>query len=545
MRSRSEWARTTAILALMVGGHLIGLARTPLPAPDGLVYLRVARDFQTQPWYHVVQDTDRHPLYPALVALLQPLASRLNTAFDWDASTSTLWRISGQMVAIGGWVMIVTGLIALSRLWLGRGLALWIVAWVGLTPVFNTISHDTLADSWMVGVCVWAWWLFNTTLATQRWFNPALAFVSGWLIGVGYGFKPDAILMAALILASVWGTPRERSTWYQRGLVTITFLVGLMITCGCYALVKGAVSEKLSVRLSIGLSPMAAEKLRLKDTSPSNLLAGWTPKEETDANQENALTSTVFAALATGLRATGVPGSLAIVLGSVWFSRIHGRSHPILAQTGFGLTIITLAQSMQYERLHYLSERHAWLIGCFGVIWCAWVANHLFEQLRLARGPGIQRWCSLVCGFLLLIGFGLASRGNHLSRAAQLEAATWLQSRLVDGERVFDSRGFVLFVTQRRDYDAWHLTQALTDHHLRYLVFQRNEVEGKSNRAEAIRRVLRDRNAALVGAFDGSPPHRGGEDRSVLIYQLGRPNFAGDPITRGQEVATCGQLQPK
>jgi hypothetical protein len=43
------------IVLLAVVLHAVGIARTPLPAQDGLKILRVARAFQHQPWTDVVR----------------------------------------------------------------------------------------------------------------------------------------------------------------------------------------------------------------------------------------------------------------------------------------------------------------------------------------------------------------------------------------------------------------------------------------------------------------------------------------------------------
>ena len=62
-----------SLILLAVLLHLASIARTILPAQDGLKFLRVARQFQSEPWDVVVQNSDQHPLYPALVAAFEPV----------------------------------------------------------------------------------------------------------------------------------------------------------------------------------------------------------------------------------------------------------------------------------------------------------------------------------------------------------------------------------------------------------------------------------------------------------------------------------------
>ncbi len=55
-----------AVVLFAVVLHAIAITQTILPAQDGLKFIRIARQFQTQPWTDVVRGSDTHPLYPAL-----------------------------------------------------------------------------------------------------------------------------------------------------------------------------------------------------------------------------------------------------------------------------------------------------------------------------------------------------------------------------------------------------------------------------------------------------------------------------------------------
>ena len=52
--------------------HIAGICRTLLPAQDGLKFIRVARDFHHRAWDDVVRSSDQHPLYAACIALAEP-----------------------------------------------------------------------------------------------------------------------------------------------------------------------------------------------------------------------------------------------------------------------------------------------------------------------------------------------------------------------------------------------------------------------------------------------------------------------------------------
>ena len=79
-----------AVAALSAALHLVGMARTPLPAQDGLKFLRVARQFQSRPWEDVVRGSDQHPLYPAFVAMCEPVVSTV------IGPGPDAWRVAAQ-----------------------------------------------------------------------------------------------------------------------------------------------------------------------------------------------------------------------------------------------------------------------------------------------------------------------------------------------------------------------------------------------------------------------------------------------------------------
>ena len=53
-----------AVVLFAVILHAIAIGQTILPAQDGLKFIRIARQFHTQPWTDVVRASDAHPLYP-------------------------------------------------------------------------------------------------------------------------------------------------------------------------------------------------------------------------------------------------------------------------------------------------------------------------------------------------------------------------------------------------------------------------------------------------------------------------------------------------
>ena len=83
-----------SLVLLAVLLHLAAMSRSILPAQDGLKFLRVARQFQVDPWDVVVQNSDQHPLYPALVAGFEPVLACLMQPGP------ACWQIAAQMVSM-------------------------------------------------------------------------------------------------------------------------------------------------------------------------------------------------------------------------------------------------------------------------------------------------------------------------------------------------------------------------------------------------------------------------------------------------------------
>jgi 4-amino-4-deoxy-L-arabinose transferase-like glycosyltransferase len=130
-----------AIVLLAATLHGIGIARSILPAQDGLKFLRVARRFQTQPWADVVRGSDQHPLYPALVAITEPVVA----LFAGHGPNS--WRVAAQLVAAAFALALLVPLHGLSRELFNRPIADLATLGFVLLPLPMAVGHDTLSDS--------------------------------------------------------------------------------------------------------------------------------------------------------------------------------------------------------------------------------------------------------------------------------------------------------------------------------------------------------------------------------------------------------------
>src|SRR5579864_1711434 len=219
--------------------HIAGMARTYLPAQDGLKFIEVARQFQTKPWAGVVRGTDRHPLYSALIAITQPLVA-LGTG-----PGHVSWRVAAQAVSALASLALLVPLYGLSRTLFDERTA-WLAALIYvLLPLPAEVGYDTLSDSLALFCALTALQFGEIALRSDRLW-PALG--CGLAAGCGYLTRPEVLVVPlAIVIAARIPFRREMAqpakSWRFPALA-----VCFLAIVGTYALVKGEVSEKLAVR---------------------------------------------------------------------------------------------------------------------------------------------------------------------------------------------------------------------------------------------------------------------------------------------------------
>ncbi len=166
-----------AILLLAMSLHVWFIARTLLPAQDGLKFIRVARQFQTDTWTDVIRGTDVHPLYPSLVAIVEPVV----TTFTGHGPDG--WRIAAQLVASMASVGLLVPVYFLTAVLFDRRIAFVAAGLLALLPRVAEVGHDTLADSLGLFSTFLALWLGAMALKTGNW---RTALGSGLAAGAGY-----------------------------------------------------------------------------------------------------------------------------------------------------------------------------------------------------------------------------------------------------------------------------------------------------------------------------------------------------------------------
>ena len=267
-----------AVVLFAVILHAIAISQSLLPAQDGLKFIRIAREFQTHPWVDVVRGSDTHPLYPALIAVAEPLVAR------FTGHGPAAWRTAAQIVAVIASIGLILPIYGLTCMLFDRRIASMAAALAVLLPRAAELGHDTLSDSLGLMCTFLALWLGARVIRRGDW---QCAVVSGFVAGAGYLARPEGALVPCAIalawLTSVVQMPRPRSLSRLPTLLVLLFCA--LGVVGSYAIVKGEVSEKLAVRLMANLG----QKQEISRRSPQQLPHGlddprwdFSPKEENE-----------------------------------------------------------------------------------------------------------------------------------------------------------------------------------------------------------------------------------------------------------------------
>jgi 4-amino-4-deoxy-L-arabinose transferase-like glycosyltransferase len=537
--------RLLAIVVLAAALHALGIARTTLPAQDGLKFIRIARQFQERPAIDVIRDSDRHPLYPALIALTEPLVAALR------GHGPETWRIAAQGVAALAAIAAVFPLYGLARGLFSERIAALAVLLFVLLPLPSEVGRDTLSDS--LGLLATLWALRLAAAALSREEGRITAFVGcGIASGLGYLARPEVVVVPLAVVVTRLLIRDWRPAPLRRAVVELSALsVAFLTLLGGYALAKGEVSEKLALRYGVGLArPRAAVPVRAaRPWLPPGLddpRWDFSPKEETlPGEAATAVPATAPAAIAALFArwAEGLGGFLGLF--AIWGAVRAGalRTQVARQETPAGdspvaetipprlrplltiyLALYSLALVHHLLTLRYLSDRHLLPLVAVSLSWAAAGVALCFGQLARMLGWSQRRTRGVGMVLVVLISVMVLAappwKPRHHSRWGHWAAGRWLQDHATAAQAILDTRGWASFVANRPSYDYWHVRQALTDPHLAYVVVGADELSAPSQRAVTLRAVLAY-SARAVAAF---PDDRGGKGIGVLVYRYQRPD---------------------
>ena len=505
-----------AVVGLSAVLHIVGMVRTPLPAQDGLKFLRVARQFQAEPVTDVVRSSDQHPLYPALVALAEPVVS---TAIGRGPDA---WKVAAQGVSMLAALTLLWPLHSMTRRLFDERTASLAVFLYALLPFPAAIGHDTLSDSLALSFTVAALCLGESTLRTRSWLS---AIGCGAMAGLGFLTRPEvALVPPVVVIAAMW---RWRSWGEEMAMFgrLLALSASVLVFVGGYALIKGELSEKLSLRLSTGVGATAREARRPPLKLPKGLddpRFDFSPKEESNhaslAGRPLAATKQLLGEWGEGISLLFIPVLLwGVVRARSLEGSVDGRRLILVYLVVFSAIAIRHAST-----LGYLSGRHALSLIVVSIPWAsagiwAWVSG--FPARRgLTPGQG-RRLGYAGLAALALVGILAQAKAGHPSRWGFRAAGLWLADRAEPGDVVLDTRGWASFVRGIPGYDYWHVRQALSDPNLKYVVVGADELKARSGRAATLRAMLAHAGKP-VASFSG---RRDGRGSGVEVYRFDPP----------------------
>jgi hypothetical protein len=519
-----------AVVLFAVVVHAIAITQTLLPAQDGLKYIRIAQQFQRQPWTDVVRASDAHPLYPALVAAVQPLLA----GFAGDGPG--VWRASAQLVAVIASVGLILPIYALTRLLFDRRIACLAAGLTVLLPRAAELGHDTLSDSLGLLGTFTALWLGARALRGGDW---RFALASGLAAGLGYLARPEVILVPFAI-GLTWLTEvlmRVRPPDGRRAAgIAVLFLAALAVA-GSYTLVKGDISEKLALRHMASLGPKKPVARRAPQQLPRGLDhpgLDFSPKEEADWIPIRNWRIAVVRIAGKWWEALCWFFAVMTVWGLARRRFIRSLcTDPDLSDAGDETSRLLIIFAMVYGLalvrhsvlLGYLSGRHIMALVFASVPWAA------AGSFVCARGIAVKlhwdaqatRWAAFAAASALvaasLVVQSRPNHLNHLSRWGHWVAGKWIAHNASPAELVLDTRGWARFTAAHAGYDYWHVRQALTDSHLSYIVVGLDELEAVSPRSRTLNALL----AYAATPLKDFPAFPGDRTTGVRLYRFHRP----------------------
>lgn len=510
--------RLILIAALAACLHVAGMARAPLPAQDGLKYLRFARQMQRSSVIDAIRGSDRHPLYPSAIALVQPLVHLA------ERSDSDSWRIAAQLVSAIASIALLWPLHRVARSLFDESVAdLAALLWV-LLPIPGELGHDSLSDPLALLAFAWALRFGETALRTER----VAAFVAcGVISGIGYLARPEvACVPLALLAAFGFRALSDKlraarpSSSARPAVASVAVFVPFLCFVGVYALAKGEVSEKLALRRSVALSSDHGVRRSAPQWLPKGLdnpKLDFSPKEESGRSARVGWVGAFGRLIWRWSEAMGWVLAPLALWGAI---RVRPRAGPLLFAmfvAVFGLILIR-----HQVAFGYLSARHALSLALVCVPWSAAAIVAISRGLasRMSRDPRrvlIRRRLALAA--IIAVGVVAQSRPGHPSRWGHGEAGRWLARNQRASEAALDTRGWASFVSGGRSYDYWHVRQALSDASLAYIVVESAELDAPTARAKTLRAVL----AYACRPAASFPLREGGTDSGVRIYRFDRP----------------------
>jgi 4-amino-4-deoxy-L-arabinose transferase-like glycosyltransferase len=453
--SASPAAHRRAELAVLLGVcALAGVARalrwwlTPVLHTDGPRFIHLARVIAEGDWDRALEHPF-HPLYPALIAAVQPLAGE--------------WARAGAWVGVASGTAAVAAAYALLRGAFGRTPAAVGALLLAVHPRAIEYSADVLSDAsylalWLGALaCLWR--------GLERRSAGAAA-AAGVLAGLAYLTRPEGagvVLVGALLGGLEW--LRHRWSLGQTAAWGLALGLGAALAIAPYVGYQSArhgtlvLTQKKSLGALVGVPAL--------DTAGGDPVEEELPGEQWRVAREKLEGVPGPSPFPTRNALAGAPGSLEALaeLGGRVISTarpelalltllglLAARGRPSARGRFFGVTAALYAGVLWalISSSGYASHRHALPVVALGLGYAALGTAPLGRWLvaplrRLGRAPSTAAATAAAVALVTAAGLAQGVRPGRLDGLADRRAGEWLQPRVPPGHSVASIKRRVAF----------------------------------------------------------------------------------------------------
>jgi len=514
-----RWSRTTTLLLLATAACLQQaryVVRATLPAQDAVDVVSVAQRFAGD-GPAALRSERASPLFPALVAAMHELASRVG----WIAPSD--WASPPQWVAAAAMVLAVWPVFLSTERLAGRNAAATATTLLIALPGFARLGGDGLGDA--VHLCLVAWGVWF--LIVSRWFVAGLCIAAALLV------RPEAAIVPAAVFVVAVFRPELRVPRFfiAASLWLVPYLaVGVTSPSELVERLRGSAAPTDAGPMNDAI-PMNDELRPHADAAASD---DASTERRYDFGRKDADRSSRFHGLAATLHEYGTELTQAfgfvllplIVWGLFVVRRREG--HGLEVAIGVALTVAVAAHLaivfVMAWRGGYLSTRHFALPVLLTLSYAAVGLDDVCRRLAASRWNRFEI-SNLKLQIVAVVAFVIASLATtsaplHESQRAHRYAAAWLASAASRPGAVLDQQGYTALYTGRPTYRFAASEAAFADSRLRYVVVERGDLEADTPRGAALRNVLGPA-AAAVAQFAAPRDRR---PRDVLVFE--RPTNA-------------------
>jgi hypothetical protein len=423
-----SWLALSLLFILAFGLRLAIIARTEVAARDSIGFIRYAFRLEREPLLAVLKESEQPPVYPATVFLVSWPVRAWRGDSDCDTMVLSCQLASAVMAALS-----IIPTILLGRELGGRRLG-WIAAgFVLCLPTWLRLTSDGLSEGTYLFWLAMALWL---GLCGLRRPGIIIFAACGMTAGIAYLTRPEGlevvvavggVLLARQLLAAT------RQPMTRVGPQLLALGCGLLVLAGPYVTIIGGLSNKNSVRGTIGEPVNDPNGLLPQYGSAGGplLLATW-------LHESGGLDPRlVWAAKAFGMET--VRAFQYFGLGLVALGLIVARPRPGTGPARAALVAIGVLHALILCRMAslagYLSERHTLLFVFIGSFPAAAAVLWLGRFTR--RVPTTRLIAGLVVAGLLTAAPALA-KPLHYNRAGHKAAGRWLAANATSDDAILD-----------------------------------------------------------------------------------------------------------